>query len=118
MDTQLHEAKDAIDLLANSSKMAGSIKSKFVRVYSIFVYRLLIRFDEINQLCTECNQLIDDTEMIRTVDTVRTNLLTTLIEVHRYIGIPQKVRYYIARMKDFNLFSFAKDRRNQGVDAG
>lgn len=50
------------------------------------------KFDDVNKLCNESNQLIEDYDTIRLIDIVRNNLLTTLTEAHRFIGIPQKVR--------------------------
>lgn len=77
LQLQLEEARQSLALLGHSQGVIGGIRKNFV---------------SIDELCQECQGLIEEYPLVRKVNTVRSNLLITRRELLKMLELPAKVK--------------------------
>lgn len=90
VQTQLEEARTGLELLDHSYGLICSVRNKYVST-SILETTHTRSFKMIDELCKDCQDLIGDYPLTKKVNTARSNLNQTLMEVDKMLAIPEKV---------------------------
>lgn len=88
LSSRLEAGRESLDLLQHSASLVSGIRSTYALLPDNAHSR---SFDSIEKLCSESTSLAAEYPLIKQVNTVRTNLLSTKQELSRMLDIPGRV---------------------------